>query len=307
MLLTTFDPFAEFHRALRTADGGHAAMRMDAIRREQEIELRFDLPGIDTDSIDVTVDRGVLTVSAKRPRSTPRARSRSSGSGSWARSRGASGCRTAWTRRRSLPSYDGGVLRVTRSAAGAGAAAQGRGQHRRQGRSRGLIRAITCEGPVRLRPRGPLAVRGIDWPVRRGGSHGIVAVRRREHAAVHRRPGLGDARGPAGVPAPAGRVPGRPAVPVGWRPAPVHQERDCRRQVRRRAHGQRADAVAPSAACCSSKRGSASSKPSATRCARRWRGRSHRRGVGASGHCPVRRPCVASQIRRARPSSASTS
>ncbi len=66
MLLSTFDPFAEFHRALRTADGGHAAMRMDAIRREQEVELRFDLPGIDTDSIDVTVDRGVLTVSAQR-------------------------------------------------------------------------------------------------------------------------------------------------------------------------------------------------------------------------------------------------
>jgi HSP20 family protein len=66
MLLSTFDPFAEFHRALRASDGGHAAMRMDAIRREQEVELRFDLPGIDTDSIDVTVDRGVLTVSAKR-------------------------------------------------------------------------------------------------------------------------------------------------------------------------------------------------------------------------------------------------
>jgi HSP20 family protein len=66
MLLSTFDPFAEFHRALQTADGGHAAMRMDAIRRDQEVELRFDLPGIDTDSIDVTVDRGVLTVSAKR-------------------------------------------------------------------------------------------------------------------------------------------------------------------------------------------------------------------------------------------------
>ncbi len=66
MLLSTFDPFAEFHRALRTADSGHAAMRMDAIRREQEVELRFDLPGIDTDSIDVTVDRGVLTVSAQR-------------------------------------------------------------------------------------------------------------------------------------------------------------------------------------------------------------------------------------------------
>jgi HSP20 family protein len=66
MLLTTFDPFAEYHRALRSADGGHATMRMDAIRREQEVELRFDLPGIDANSIDVTVDRGVLTVTAQR-------------------------------------------------------------------------------------------------------------------------------------------------------------------------------------------------------------------------------------------------
>jgi HSP20 family protein len=65
MLLTSFDPFAEFHRAFGT-NGGLAGVRMDAVRRENEIELRFDLPGIDTGSIDVTVDRGVLTVSAKR-------------------------------------------------------------------------------------------------------------------------------------------------------------------------------------------------------------------------------------------------
>ena len=41
-------------------------MRMDAIRRESEVEFRFDLPGIDTDSINVAVDRGVLTVTAQR-------------------------------------------------------------------------------------------------------------------------------------------------------------------------------------------------------------------------------------------------
>jgi HSP20 family protein len=39
---------------------------MDAIRREHDVQLRFDLPGIDPDSIDVTVERGVLSVSAKR-------------------------------------------------------------------------------------------------------------------------------------------------------------------------------------------------------------------------------------------------
>jgi HSP20 family protein len=41
-------------------------MRMDAIRRADEVELRFDLPGIDPATIEVTVDRGVLTVSAQR-------------------------------------------------------------------------------------------------------------------------------------------------------------------------------------------------------------------------------------------------
>jgi HSP20 family protein len=39
---------------------------MDAIRREDEVLLRFDLPGVDPETLDVTVDRGVLTVSARR-------------------------------------------------------------------------------------------------------------------------------------------------------------------------------------------------------------------------------------------------
>jgi HSP20 family protein len=71
VLLTSFDPFMqEFDRIAQRAfgapAGGRPAMRMDAIRRAQDIQLRFDLPGIDPESIGVTVDRGVLTVSAKR-------------------------------------------------------------------------------------------------------------------------------------------------------------------------------------------------------------------------------------------------
>jgi len=71
-MLTTFDPFAEFDRLARGAFGPargsrlQPAVRMDAIRREHDVQLRFDLPGIDPESIDVTVDRGVLSVSAKR-------------------------------------------------------------------------------------------------------------------------------------------------------------------------------------------------------------------------------------------------
>jgi len=70
MLLTSFDPFTlEFDRLARRAFGPVAdrpVMRMDAIRRKDDIQLRFDLPGIDPESIEVTVDRGVLSVSAKR-------------------------------------------------------------------------------------------------------------------------------------------------------------------------------------------------------------------------------------------------
>lgn len=64
MYLTTFDPFtADFRAARRVFAGG---MPMDGVRRENEVVLRFDVPGIDPASIEVTVDRGVLSVSAKR-------------------------------------------------------------------------------------------------------------------------------------------------------------------------------------------------------------------------------------------------
>ncbi len=43
-------------------------MPMDATRTEDGLVLSFDLPGIDPASLDVTVDRGVLTVSATRDR-----------------------------------------------------------------------------------------------------------------------------------------------------------------------------------------------------------------------------------------------
>jgi HSP20 family protein len=41
-------------------------MPMDAVRRGHEVTLRFDLPGVSTDTIDVTVERNVLTVKAER-------------------------------------------------------------------------------------------------------------------------------------------------------------------------------------------------------------------------------------------------
>jgi len=74
VLLTTFDPFAQdFDRRVRRAFGwadvnvgGRSALAMDVVRRDNDVVLRFDLPGADPDSIEVTTDHGVLTVSAKR-------------------------------------------------------------------------------------------------------------------------------------------------------------------------------------------------------------------------------------------------
>jgi HSP20 family protein len=63
MYLTTFDPFA---RVTRRAFGQSTVMPLDGVRRDGDVLLRFDVPGIDPESIDVTVNNGVLSVSVKR-------------------------------------------------------------------------------------------------------------------------------------------------------------------------------------------------------------------------------------------------
>jgi HSP20 family protein len=70
MLMRT-DPFRELDRLAQQALGTPsrpAAMPMDAYRRGDEFIVEFDLPGIDTESIDLTVERNVLTVHAQRRR-----------------------------------------------------------------------------------------------------------------------------------------------------------------------------------------------------------------------------------------------
>jgi HSP20 family protein len=65
VLWTSFDPFL-YSRAFGRTAGVTRALPMDGIRRDGDVVLRFDLPGISLEDIDVNVDRGVLTVSAKR-------------------------------------------------------------------------------------------------------------------------------------------------------------------------------------------------------------------------------------------------
>lgn len=73
MLMRT-DPFRELDRLTQQVFGTVArpsAMPMDAYRKGDEFFVHFDLPGIDSDTIDLTVEQNVLTVRAERPALSP--------------------------------------------------------------------------------------------------------------------------------------------------------------------------------------------------------------------------------------------
>src|SRR5579859_3416134 len=53
-------------QAFNWSNSARAALPVDGIRREGDVVFKFDLPGVKLDDIDVSVDNGVLTVSAKR-------------------------------------------------------------------------------------------------------------------------------------------------------------------------------------------------------------------------------------------------
>ena len=63
-----FDPFRELDRlAQQSAGNGRLpVMAMDAYRHGESFVVHFDLPGVDPASIDLTVEKNVLTVSAER-------------------------------------------------------------------------------------------------------------------------------------------------------------------------------------------------------------------------------------------------
>ena len=70
MLMRT-DPFRDLDRLTQQVLGTTsrpAAMPIDAYRAGDEFVVQFDLPGVDADSIDLTVEKNVLTVHAERRR-----------------------------------------------------------------------------------------------------------------------------------------------------------------------------------------------------------------------------------------------
>jgi HSP20 family protein len=70
MVLMRTDPFRELDRLTQQVFGTSARpafMPMDAWREGDRFLVEFDLPGVEADSIDLDVERNVLTVRAERP------------------------------------------------------------------------------------------------------------------------------------------------------------------------------------------------------------------------------------------------
>jgi HSP20 family protein len=69
MLMRT-DPFRELDRLTQQLLGSPAArptvMPMDAYRQDEWFYVHFDLPGVDPDAVELTVEQNVLTVKASR-------------------------------------------------------------------------------------------------------------------------------------------------------------------------------------------------------------------------------------------------
>ncbi|MFE2554078.1 Hsp20/alpha crystallin family protein [Streptomyces sp. NPDC059355] len=71
MLMRT-DPFREIDRIVQQLSGTSgtwskpSVMPMDAYREGEEYVIAFDLPGVNTEAIDIDVERNMLTVKAER-------------------------------------------------------------------------------------------------------------------------------------------------------------------------------------------------------------------------------------------------
>ena len=123
MLLRTTDPFRELDRLTQQVLGtGNrpAVMPMDAWREGDRFVIEFDLPGVSRESIDLDVERNVLTVRAER--SSLRSSGDGNGSEGAAEMLAAERPRGVFSRQlvlgdnldldRIQASYDSGVLRL---------------------------------------------------------------------------------------------------------------------------------------------------------------------------------------------------
>lgn len=69
-MLMRFDPFRELDRMTQQVwrETSRPAAPMDAYRHGDHFVVEIDVPGVDPDAIDLTVEKNVLTVTATRER-----------------------------------------------------------------------------------------------------------------------------------------------------------------------------------------------------------------------------------------------
>jgi HSP20 family protein len=67
MQIRRFEPFSELDRAFSALwSQTSSAIPMDAVRREHDVVVHLDLPGVDPASIDLTIEGRQLTLRAER-------------------------------------------------------------------------------------------------------------------------------------------------------------------------------------------------------------------------------------------------
>jgi HSP20 family protein len=72
-MLMRFDPFRDLDRLTQNLWNGDVGRRMngmpiDAFRQGESFYVLFDVPGVDPSSVELTVEKNVLTVTAERSR-----------------------------------------------------------------------------------------------------------------------------------------------------------------------------------------------------------------------------------------------
>jgi HSP20 family protein len=65
-MLMRFDPFRELDRLTTPLTNARSYMPMDAYRDGDQFVIHFDVPGVDPGSVELTIEKNVLTVAAER-------------------------------------------------------------------------------------------------------------------------------------------------------------------------------------------------------------------------------------------------
>jgi HSP20 family protein len=66
MQVRTYDPFRQLDRVPTARSATAPSVPLDVVRSDDNVTLYFDLPGVDADSIDLTVEKRELVLRAER-------------------------------------------------------------------------------------------------------------------------------------------------------------------------------------------------------------------------------------------------